>query len=199
LDALTCLETRRTAPAIEGPGPSPAQLDTILRVATRAPDHKLLRPWRFVVVRGAGRERLADALVAAQRALDANSPVEVIDKLKKKPLRSPVLIAIIASPAEGGKAPLWEQHASAAAAAQNMCLAAHALGLASAWKSTHLGDAPQVRALLGMRAQDNCFGWIELGTPAAGIKPKDRPEVDLGKVVSELDGAALHAYAPGSA
>jgi nitroreductase len=194
VDALTCLETRRTAPAIEGPEPTPAQVATILRAATRAPDHKLLRPWRFIVVSGEGRQRLADALVTAQKAADAATPPEVIAKLEKKPLRSPMLIAVIAAPADGGKAPLWEQHASAAAAAQNMCLAAHALGLASAWKSTHLGDAPQVKALFGMRPQDSCFGWIELGHPSKEVRPKDRPDVDLTKVAASLTGGELKPY-----
>ncbi len=186
MDALTCIETRRTAPQLTGEGPTEEQLDKIFRAATTAPDHKLLRPWRFVVVRGAARRRLGDAFVEAVTDPAAPPAPEYLAKVRYKTERAPLMIVIIASPSREGKAPLWEQHASVAAAAQNLCLAAHALGLGSGWKSAPFCDAEPVRRLLKMTEAEQCFGWIELGQLPPDLKIKERPPVNLSDVVSEL-------------
>ena len=186
MDALTCILTRRSALSLTEPAPSPAQLAQILRTATLAPDHKLLRPWRFVLVRGEERQRLGEALAAAAIQADPAAEPTALAKQRGKPLRAPLLVALIASPHATAKLPKWEQQASTAAAAQNICLAAHALGVGSAWKSTHYGTAASVRAFFAMHAQEDLFGWIELGTAAAGYTPKQRPEVPLADVVSEI-------------
>ncbi len=133
MDALACLMTRRTATRLVEPGPTTEQLAVILSAATTAPDHKMLRPWRFVVVRGEARATLATAIAEAAQAV-GTLPEPVVRKAAGKATRSPALIAVVAARVQS-KVPVGEQDASAAAAAQNICLAAHALGLASAWKS----------------------------------------------------------------
>lgn len=196
MDALTCIETRRTAPALTGPEPTAGELRTILRAATRAPDHKLLRPWRFVVVRGESRQRLGEAFVASVQAT-SKEPLteEYLGKVRYKTSRAPLIIVIIASPSQESKLAVWEQHASAAAAAQNMCLAAHALGLGAGWKSAPFCDDPPVRALLAMKPWETCLGWIEMGQRPTEPKPKDRRDVALSDVVSELGPRGLEAFA----
>lgn len=184
MDALTCLLTRRTVANLTEPGPTTEQLQAILTAAVCAPDHKMLRPWRFVVVRGEARKRLAAAVEAAGVALGLAEPV--IAKGGRKATRSPALVAIVASPVAGGKAPREEQNASVAAAAQNICLAAHALGLGSAWKSVPLGDSDEVRTIFGLAGAESLLGWVELGTPAEvqPRPPRERPT--LPEVVTEL-------------
>ncbi|MBJ6766083.1 nitroreductase [Myxococcaceae bacterium JPH2] len=199
MDALECLMTRRTAPVLTGPEPTREQLDQILRAAVTAPDHKLQRPWRFVIVRGAGRERLGEALVAAARAADPGMPAEVLERQRMKALRAPLQVVVIASPKEPSPAPRWEQLASAAAAAQNVCLAAHALGLGSGWKSTPLGEQAPLREALGMQPGEELLGLIELGYVPSDAKLRPRVAVDVGSVTSELGGERLSAYVPPSA
>lgn len=196
MDALTCLLTRRTVPVQADLEPSREAMRTILEAATHAPDHKLLRPWRFILIRGAARAQLGEALVAAAQATDAATPPEVLEKLRKKTTRAPLLAVVVASPSPTGKAPLWEQHASVAAAAQNMCLAAHALGLGSAWKSTHLGDAPAVKAFLHTKAEETCFGWIEIGHRPPELREKERPPVALETIAVEMDGSGVKPFVP---
>lgn len=186
MDALTCIETRRTAPVLVGPEPTSVELDRMLKAATLAPDHKLLRPWRFVIVRGAARDKLGEAFVQGLRATVPGSSPELETKARGKTTRSPLMLVLIASPKPEAKLPLWEQHASVSAAAQNICLTAHALGLGSSWKSASFCDAAPVREVLGMKAHENCFGWIELGHLPADLKIRERPPVALADVVTEL-------------
>lgn len=199
MDALTCIETRRTAPLLEGPEPTPAELQRILRAATLAPDHKLQRPWRFVVVRGEARELFGIAHAQAAKERDPAIPPDMEAKLHGKPLRAPLLVALIASPKPGSKVPLWEQHASMAAAAQNMCLAAHALGLGSAWKSSSLCDLPPVRKLFAMADHESFFGWIDFGHPPSDTQERfaarPRPTAAVEEVAQELTvGAGLRQF-----
>jgi nitroreductase len=184
VDALTCLLTRRTVANLTDPGPTTEQLQTILTAAVSAPDHKMLRPWRFVVVRGEGRTTLAAAIEAA--GVNAGLAEPLVRKGARKATRSPALIAVVASRIIGGKVPREEQDASAAAAAQNICLAAHALGFGSAWKSVPLADSDEVRAAFGLTGAEALLGWVELGQPAADQPrpPRERPA--LPEVVTEL-------------
>lgn len=185
MDALDCLMTRRTATRLVEPGPTDEQLAVMLAAATTAPDHKTLRPWRFVVVRGEAREVLANAITAAAEAVGGLAE-PVIRKAAGKATRSPVLIAVIASRVPGARVPRAEQDASAAAAAQNLCLAAHAQGVASAWKSTPLPDSDQVRAVFGLTGGEELLGWVELGTLSDAIPLPPREPVALSAVASEL-------------
>ncbi|MCK9924978.1 nitroreductase family protein [Frankia sp. AgPm24] len=189
MDALDCLLTRRTATRLVEPGPSTDQLTAILRAATTAPDHKMLRPWRFVVVRGEARTALAAAITTAAEAV-GGLPEPIVRKAAGKATRSPALIAVIAARVEA-RVPVAEQDASAAAAAQNICLAAHAVGVASAWKSVPLLDSAPVRAAFGLRAGEELLGWVELGTQAPNVPVAPRAAVPLEEVALEMaaDGA----------
>ncbi|WP_163552232.1 nitroreductase family protein [Candidatus Frankia alpina] len=184
MGALACLMTRRTATRLVEPGPTTEQLAVILSAATTAPDHKMLRPWRFVVVRGEARATLATAIAEAAQAV-GTLPEPVVRKAAGKATRSPALIAVVAARVQS-KVPVGEQDASAAAAAQNICLAAHALGLASAWKSVPLLDSAQVRAAFGLADGEELVGWVELGTQAQGMPLPSRPAVPLDQVAAEL-------------
>jgi nitroreductase len=196
MDALECLFTRRTAARLTGPEPTPEQFVTILRAATTAPDHKWIRPWRFVVVRGDHRHDLAAAIRRAASAAP-DLPPALVEKQAAKATRSPSMIVIVASRVAGSKVSRAEQDASAAAAAQNICLAAHALGLGTGWKSVPFSDSDEVRAVLGLTGGEDLLGWVELGTVPPGTQPKDRPPVDLPDVVTELVGGSLVRFDEG--
>ncbi|MGF7233561.1 MAG: nitroreductase family protein [Frankia sp.] len=193
MDALECLFTRRTAARLVAPEPTPDQFATILRAATTAPDHKWIRPWRFVVVRGEHRHQLAAAI---RRAGEANSalPAALIEKQAGKATRSPSMIVIVASRVVGSKISRAEQDASAAAAAQNICLAAHALGLGTGWKTVPFSDSDEVRAALGLTGSEDLLGWVELGAVPVEHAPKPRPPVELSDVVTELVGGSLVSF-----
>jgi nitroreductase len=166
---------RRSASKLEEPGPTDAELDVLLRAAATVPDHGGLQPWRFAVVRGAGREQFGDALAAAAAEAGAD-PSGVRDKA----FAAPALIAVIAAPKTDAKIPVWEQLTTASASGYAITLAAHALGLGAAWRSTAHVDGSALRALLGMGANDQLLGWVNLGRPGAepDPAPRDTPDIE---------------------
>lgn len=174
MDALTCLMQRRSVGRLTEPAPDDAQLDVLLQAAVAAPDHGELRPWRFVVFRGDGRADLGAVFAQAHAVMEPSLDAGALEKTAAKPLRAPLVVAVVCSPVSAEQAwngthiPVWEQTAAVAAAAQNLCLAAHATGFGSMWRTGWYGDAPAVRAALGMDAPEHVVGWIYLGTVPAG-------------------------------
>ena len=137
----------RVEPDRDGSPPDQLTLTRILQAATTVPDHGGLHPWRFAVVSGPGKERLADALAAGVQLLQGPEvPDSVVAKMRGKAFAAPCTIVLIASPDTESNVPEWEQVASASCTGYAMVLAANALGLGAVWKSAAVLDTPPVRA-----------------------------------------------------
>lgn len=121
-------------------------------------DHKSLRPWRLITLRGEDRRRLADALDAA--AGEERAPGEH----NTKPFRAELLIALVASPTPHPKVPEWEQHATAAGAGHLLELALWQAGWGVMWRTGLLANAPEVRAAHGLSEQELLMGWLYVGS-----------------------------------
>ena len=183
VDVLTCITTRRTAASFNDVAPSVEHVRQIIEAACCAPDHKLMRPWRFVTVRDEQRAKVVNALdAAADRITAAGGRAR---RQSHKPMRARVFVVVIAAVDESGPAPRSEQIASADSAVYAICLAAHGLGLASAWRSVPFAAAPEVRELFGVRPGEELVGWVDLGYDGGG-ELKVRPPVDVASLVSEL-------------
>lgn len=167
MDALVALQTRTAAPRLVDPAPGDAALEQILRAGLRAPDHGMLRPWRFLIVEGDARNKLGHLFVDA---LQPATPEEA-EKLRAAPLRAPLIIVAIATVKESPKAPAIEQIESCAAAVQNMSVAIHALGFGSIWRTGAPAHDPRVKQALGLKESDAIVGFIYVGTPTT----RDRP------------------------
>lgn len=165
MDKLAGIESRTSALKLAAPGPSREQIETIVRAGARAPDHGRLRPWRFVVLEGDARARLGDAMAAMTLAKYPNSTPEQLNGERAKPMRAPTIVALGAKVMKG-KIPEIEQVMAVAAAAQNMMLAAHALGYGAMWKTGGAAYDTGVKALLGLAPEDHIVGFIYLGTIA---------------------------------
>jgi len=166
MDAIEVLTQRRSPPKLVEPAPSDAEIESILAAAIRAPDHGRLRPWRFLILRGAARERLGTVLADALKARAPDVPADVIEREKQKPLRAPLMVVVAASLVEGHKIPVIEQMLAAGAATQNLVLAAHALGYGAMWRTGDPAYDAHVKEALGLSANDAIVGFIYLGTPA---------------------------------
>jgi nitroreductase len=189
MDALEAILTRTTVPPAKmgPPGPDEAQLRRILEAGASAPDHGCLRPWRFLVVRGAARERLGQLFAAAVRAKDAAASAQEVEKQLTSPLRASVVVAVVARIQRNHrKIPEVEQVASAAAAMQNMLLAAHAQGLAAKWVSGQNAYDPTVHRGLGLAPDDLITGFLFLGTPTSPHEGTGRPALE--SIVAEWTG-----------
>jgi nitroreductase len=177
MDALVALHTRTAAPRLEEPAPGDAALDQILRAGLRAPDHGMLRPWRFLVVEGQSRYKLGQLFVDA---LQPKTPEEA-EKLRSSPLRAPMIIVGIATVKEHPKVPAIEQIESCAAAVQNMSVAAHALGFGSIWKTGAPAYDARVKQALGLKETDAIVGYLYVGTPTT--RDRHPPILRMGDYV----------------
>lgn len=173
MDALEAITTRHSvAPAFLGdPAPTEPQLRRILEAGAAAPDHGRLRPWRFVVVRGEARVRLGEVFADALLERDPAASAKAIDQERQRPLRAPLVIAVFARIAhQDTKIPEIEQILSTGAAAQNMLLAAHALGYGGKWLTGANAYDARVQAALRAHEGDLLTGFLHLGT-VAGTPP----------------------------
>src|ERR1044072_4470376 len=132
---LDLLKTRRSVKPIEltGPGPAPAELDTLLTVASRVPDHGKLTPWRFIVVEGDARAKAGETIAAVFRAANPQATDEQVAFERNRLARAPLVVAVVSRAAPHVKIPEWEQVLSSGAAAMNLVTAAHSLGFAAKW------------------------------------------------------------------
>jgi nitroreductase len=190
---LEAILSRRSVAMLGEPAPTADQLDGILAAATTVPDHGSLKPRRFVVVRGAGRDAFGDALADAALHHDATLPAERRSKLRSKAFLAPVLVVVISSPQPNGKVPEWEQVASASCSGYALVLTAHALGLGAVWKSADYLAGPDLTRLLQLQPAERLLGWVAIGTPT---KPDPRPPTvaTADDSTSILDGWVLRQY-----
>ena len=185
-DALTLLKTRRSlAPhKMVAPGPSAEQIDTILGIATRVPDHGKLAPWRFIVFEGEARGR-ADAILA--RIYHQKNPGADAERAKLetgKMSRAPVVIAVVSTAAPHVKIPEWEQVLSAGAATMNLVWAANALGFTTAWLTEWMAFDRDVLDAFGLKPHEKIAGFVHIGTRAEAAD--DRPRPALADVVTRF-------------
>lgn len=177
MDALDALHLRSSVPKLSGPLPSQEMLDNIYKAAFRAADHAVLRPWRFLVVKGEARERLGDLFAEAGLAKDASLDNAALDKLRAKPLRAPLVLICISSFKPHPKVPEIEQDLSAGAATQNMLLAAFAQGLGAMWRTGTLAYDPTVKSGLGLSENEKIIGFLYIGTIDGGTKQLCAPDL----------------------
>jgi nitroreductase len=175
---LSLLTTRRSGKPREmiEPGPDASELETILTIAARTPDHKKLVPWRFVVIED--RDKFAGLLAEAFRSERAAADGVDLGKLTAIAHDAPTLIAVMSAPDALSRVPLWEQELSAGAACMNLLHAAHALGFVAAWITGWAAFSPAVAAGIG-EAGERIAGFLFLGSPAVPLEDRPRPPIDL--------------------
>lgn len=180
---LDAMASRRSVSKVGPRTPSDEELAQLLAAVTPVADHKALRPWRLVLLRGEDRRVLGEALDAAAGV--ERGPGE----MNPKPCRAELLIAVVARGIEHEKVPVWEQHATAAGAAHLLELALWQAGWGVMWRSGMHANAPQVRAAHGVRDDELLMGWLYVGDvdPAlrermgASSKPPLDPAPFLGR------------------
>lgn len=181
---LEALATRRSVKAdrLAAPAPSGEELDRILTIAARVPDHKKLVPWRFIVFEGAARAAAGEVFAAACQA-EENEPSHVrLDTERNRFLRAPLVVAVVSRVAKRPGAPEWEQILSAGAAAFNLCLAANAAGYGTSWLTEWVAYSPFVREKLGLAENERIAAFVHIGT--AQEKPEERERPRLADIVT---------------
>ncbi len=164
------------------PGPDAEQTQRILGAAASAPDHQRLLPWRFIVVPGAARPRLAEAFAAALVQRDAGATPEQIGQAREKAFRAPLLLLAVARLREGDAGVQaeveigpHERIVSAGCAIQNMLLMAHALGFGAALTSGQALASEPLRTLFGLGEHEQALCFLSVGTVTQAKPPRVRP------------------------
>jgi nitroreductase len=176
--ALSLLKTRKSASvkAMAEPGPTPAQLKTILEIAVRVPDHGKLTPWRFILFEGEARNKFGKLLKARWRELHPDHGEESLDFQGNLFLRAPAVIAVVSKAGPHVKIPEWEQLLSAGAVTQNMLLAAAALGVGAQWNTDWIAYDREIMREMGLKDSEKIVGIVYFGTPAAPLEDRPRPD-----------------------
>ena len=182
--ALALLESRRSGKPRElvGPGPSREELERILTIAARVPDHGALQPWRFVIVGDDQRDALAALLLNALAADVPDAGPSHREKEVNFAHYPGQLVVLVSALVTGHKIPVWEQELSTGAAGQNLMLAAHALGFVAGWVTGWRAYSERVRAAFCAQGE-RIAGFVFIGHASRPLE--DRPRPDLASVVRE--------------
>ncbi len=176
---LDLLRTRRSGKPRDmiEPGPSDAELRTILEAAIRVPDHGKLTPWRFIVVNRHDRDRLSNLLTSAYRAEKPTAGRLEIEAIGQFAHHAPTLLVVLSTPVRASKIPVWEQELSVGAACMNLLTATHASGFVGSWQTGWPAYSDAVRDTFGS-VGDRIAGFLFIGSPKQGLEERPRPDYD---------------------
>lgn len=197
-DTIALLKSRRSPKlrTLTTPGPIGAQLDELLSIAARVPDHGKLVPWRFIIVEGDARARLGGI---AETALKTRVPTADAAKLEEARTRFsgvPVTVVVVFTP-RGDPAdpsrphpsiPVFEQQLSAGAVCMNYLVAAKAMGFAAVWLTEWYADDAAIRSALGVAAHERIAGFLYTGTEPSPREERPRPV--MSEIVTRYEGKA---------
>jgi nitroreductase len=164
MEAIEAMMTRISPIQLIEPGPSADQLQTILATGARAPDHGMMKPWRFVVIEGESRKRFGELMAQSLLRREPDSPPTKLDGERAKAMRAPTIIIVAAAVKESPKVPDIEQIVAVGAASQNILIAAHALGLGGFWRTGPIAYDDDVKVALGLNKSDTIVGIMYLGS-----------------------------------
>lgn len=183
---LDLLLTRRSVAAalLVAPGPDAEQLQTLLTIASRVPDHGKLAPWRFIVFEGEGRVEAGRRLATIAAARQPDISEARLEEERQRFAKAPLVVAVVGRAAEHVKIPVIEQIYSAGAVCLNLEIGAHAMGFGACWLTEWPAYDAEARAALGLTDAETIVGFIHIGTPT--LKPADRPRPALDDIVSRF-------------
>ena len=180
------LARRSVAPVALGePGPSAGQLETLLRIAARAPDHGKLAPWRFIVFQGGAREAAGAFIAEAFRTDNRDAGEDRIAAERRRLALAPLVIGVVSRAAPHVKIPEWEQVLSAGAVCENLVIAANAMGFGASWLTQWYAYDARVLASLGLGAHEKMAGFVHIGS--YGAKPEDRTRPVMADLITYFE------------
>jgi len=183
-DALELLKTRRSVKPVEmtGPGPSAQEIEALLTIASRVPDHGKLAPWRFIVFEGEARETAGEAIAKRFAVTNPQATADQLAFERSRLTRAPLVIAVVSRAAPHVKIPEWEQLLSAGAAAMALVLATNAMGYVASWLTEWYAYDRDVLATLGLAPEERMAGFVHIGRPRKQPEERERPK--LADIVS---------------
>jgi len=174
--ALEAVRARRSWSKVTDAAPTHDQLLELVAAAGRVADHSSLAPWRLIELRGADRERLGAAIAKAEGDKHPST----------KPLRAPLLVAVVASYRKSDKVPRWEQEAVASGVAHVLSLLLDEAGWGVLWRTGHYTRSKPVAKAHGLKKNEELLGWLYVGGKPASARPGHRRPVDASAFVTRM-------------
>ncbi|MEJ1155113.1 nitroreductase family protein [Microbacterium marmarense] len=174
--ALEAVRARRSWSKVTEQAPARAELEILVSAAGRVADHSSMRPWRLIELRGADRDRLGKAINKAEGRKGAST----------KPLRAPLLIAVVATYRKSEKVPRWEQEAVASGVAHMLSLLLDEAGWGVLWRTGHYTRSKAVAKLHGLEANEELLGWLYVGGKPPRARIGRRKPIEARKHLSRL-------------
>lgn len=185
-ESLSRLQSRRSVPPrwLGEPGPSAQEVETILTIGARVPDHGKLVPWRFILIEGEARQRLGETLVQAFQADYPDAGAEKVAAERERFSLAPLIVAVVSRVTPHVKIPDWEQELSAGAVCMNLLNAATALGYGASWLTGWAAFDRRILDTLGLAPNERIAGYVHIGT--AKETPTDRDRPNLSDIVTRF-------------
>ena len=185
---IALLLNRASAPIqdLREPGPGDEDIETMLNVAVRVPDHGRLAPWRFILYRGDARRKIGEELAALAERREGPLTEGRRQQELTRFSRAPLVVGVVSSPKENPKIPQWEMFLSGGAAAMNLLIAANALGYGANWITNWYSETEEGRAILGLAPHERVVGFVHIGNYEG--TPPQRPRPDPTSLVSDYSG-----------
>jgi nitroreductase len=175
MNVLDAIYTRQSVGKMK-PDPVPkADIEKLLSAAVQAPNHYKVRPWRFVVLTGEGRSKLGDVMAQVLKRRFPDVEQAALDKERGKPLRSPVVIAVGVDKPDDPRVLEIENVCAAAAACENILLAAGELGLAGHWRTGDAAREPEIKKFLALQEDQELIAFLYIGYPEVWPPARERP------------------------
>ena len=184
-NALDLLKTRSSPKAADlvEPAPSEAQLNEILTIAARVPDHGMMKPWRFIVLAKETRAALVEEIVTNFRAGNPNASEGEAEKQRARFGGSPLIVTVVSKISPNAKVPDVEQLLSAGAACMNLLNAVHALGFGANWLTGWAAFDKSSKQVFGLADNEQIVGFIHIGSVKGETFQRPRP--DMAQIVSK--------------
>jgi nitroreductase len=178
-ETLELMSSRRSAPAatLAEPGPNAEELESLLKIASRVPDHGKLVPWRYILFEGASRDRAGEIIANVYAKAHPEAEAAKLDLERKRLSHAPLVVAVVSRAGPHEKIPEWEQVMTAGAVCMNLTIAANALGFATVWLSEWYAYDPEVLRQFGLAPSEKIAGFIHIGTQPAPREDRARPIV----------------------
>jgi nitroreductase len=178
-EIIDFLRTRRSVKPrdMSGAGPSPAELETILTIGARVPDHGKIAPWRFIVFEGDARKKAGEIFAQVLTKKNPDASEQDIAKARDAFMEAPLVIAVVSSTKPHPKVPPWEQQLSAGASAMNIVTAATALGYGANWLTGWFAFDRDVLTALGLKPEEQLAGFVHVGKSTKPNEDRPRPAI----------------------
>ena len=167
MEIAELIKSRRSIGVVSDKDVPDELIKELLDIAVWAPNHRKTEPWKFRVFKGDARVKLGEEMARITEknvaGLSEEEAQRKIEKVRKGPLRAPVLVFVAVSPS--GKNPEIEEVVAAGCVLQNLLLAAHEKGLATICRTGDIAHDPELKPYLKLEEQDKVIGIVYIGYP----------------------------------